>query len=262
MFGFAAPGTTPVFARAFGWMNLLGVTIQLFFPCTPPWYENEHGLAPAAYGMQGSPAGLARVDKIFGFDMYTTNFTTAPVPFGAFPSLHSANAVLEALFMSYCFPQYRRYFFLYVGWIWWSTMYLSHHYAVDLVGGAFIAAGTYYISKLHYLPRVQADKATRWEYEYVDYGERRSIPDEEFGSFALSSILERRKITDSDEWTVGSSSGMSSSSGAGSGSISPTPSDDPSRPGMFMLEAMPNGSVWDGDMERHQGKLTEVVVVS
>jgi inositol phosphorylceramide synthase catalytic subunit len=255
MFALGAPGTTPVFARAFGWMNILGVTIQLFFPCTPPWYENEHGLAPAAYGMPGSPAGLARVDKIFGFDMYTTNFTSAPLPFGAFPSLHSANAVLEALFMGYCFPKYRRYFIVYVGWIWWSTMYLSHHYAVDLVGGALIAACAYYVSKMSYLPRVQSDKLTRWEYEYVEYGERTSILDEEFGSFALSSLIERRKVTDSDEWTVGSSSGLS-----GSGSMSPVPSEDLSRPGLFTLETTPSGSVWDGDMERHEGQLAEVVV--
>ena len=36
MFVFAAPGTLPVFARSFGYMNLIGVIIQLLFPCSPP----------------------------------------------------------------------------------------------------------------------------------------------------------------------------------------------------------------------------------
>jgi len=105
MFLFGPPGTLPVFARTFGYLNIVGVAIQLIFPCSPPWYENMYGLAPANYSMAGSPAGLARIDLLFGFDMYTSNFTASPLVFGAFPSLHSGNAVLEALFMSHCFPK-------------------------------------------------------------------------------------------------------------------------------------------------------------
>lgn len=33
---FGPPGTLPVFARTFGYMNLAGVLTQLFFPCAPP----------------------------------------------------------------------------------------------------------------------------------------------------------------------------------------------------------------------------------
>lgn len=221
LFIFGAPGSGPSFAKAFGWMNITGVTIQLLFPCTPPWYENEHGLSPAAYGMPGSPAGLARIDKIFGVDMYTTAFSTAPVPFGAFPSLHSGNAVIEALFLSYCFPRFRPLFGAYVVWIWWATMYLSHHYAVDLVGGALIAAAYFYITKAYWMPRPQPDKSTRWDYEYVEYGDRKSIFDEEFGSYALG-FIDRHPPSD-DEWTVGSSS---SSFASGSGTLSPTLSEE------------------------------------
>lgn len=56
--------------------------------------------------------------------------------FGAFPSLHAGSAVMEALFMSHVFPRLRPLFAVYVLWLWWATMYLSHHYAVDLVGGS------------------------------------------------------------------------------------------------------------------------------
>lgn len=221
LFLFAAPGSAPVFAWAFGWMNISGVTIQLLFPCTPPWYENERGLAPAAYGMPGSPAGLARIDAIFGFDMYTTAFSTAPVPFGAFPSMHSGNAVLEALVIAYCFPKLRSLCIGYVIWIWWATMYLSHHYAVDLVGGGLLAAVAFYVAKARFMPRPQADKANRWEYEYVEIGDRNPVLDEELAAYSLGFVA---AAEDSDEWTVGSSS--SSWSGSGSGSISPAISDD------------------------------------
>lgn len=136
MFVFASPGTVPVFARSFGYMNLIGVAIQLSFPCSPPWYENMYGLAPANYTIKGSPAGLARIDKLFGIAFYTPTFTGSPMVFGAFPSLHAGSAVMEALFMSHVFPRLRPVFVVYALWLWWATMYLSHHYAVDLVGGS------------------------------------------------------------------------------------------------------------------------------
>lgn len=136
MFIFGPPGTIPNFARSFGWMNVVGVTIQLLFPCSPPWYENIYGLAPANYSIPGSPAGLARLDLLFGIDLYTSKFTASPMVFGAFPSLHAGSATIEALFMSHVFPQYWGFFLVYTMWLWWATMYLSHHYAVDLVGGS------------------------------------------------------------------------------------------------------------------------------
>jgi len=136
MFIFGPPGTVPNFARSFGWMNVVGVTIQLLFPCSPPWYENIYGLAPANYSIPGSPAGLARLDLLFGIDLYTSKFTASPMVFGAFPSLHAGSATIEALFMSHVFPQYWGFFLVYTMWLWWATMYLSHHYAVDLVGGS------------------------------------------------------------------------------------------------------------------------------
>ncbi|GAB1317559.1 Phosphatidylinositol:ceramide phosphoinositol transferase (IPC synthase) [Madurella fahalii] len=239
MFLFAAPGTTPVFARAFGYMSMLGVTIQLIFPCTPPWYETLHGLEPAHYGMEGSPAGLRRVDELFGVDMYTTSFTTAPLPFGAFPSLHAADAILEALFMQYCFPRFRPFFVFYAVWISWSTMYLNHHYAIDLVGGGIMAMLAYYIARTKFLPRPQLDKTTRWEYEYVEFGDRSRTVDEEYGygGYGMGLLNGRRPGTsDSDEWTLGSSSSFDSmsrgdtlcgSSSSTPGILSPTtPSDD------------------------------------
>ncbi|KAG6242489.1 hypothetical protein E4U24_005703 [Claviceps purpurea] len=257
MFIFAAPGTTPVFARTFGWMSILGVTIQLIFPCTPPWYEDQNGLVPAAYGMKGSPAGLERIDKIFGIDLYTSNFTAAPLPFGAFPSLHGGYAVLEALFMSHCFPQFRMFFIGYVGWIWWSTMYLSHHYAIDLVGGGLIAAAFFYSARARLLPQRQADKITRWDYEYVQIGDRHRPADEESGPeyFSLG-LLDRRRETSSDGWTLGSSSSCSSSSGT----LSPTISDD-TVPGMVIMDMTTKGQLWDGQTPLREVELNEVVVV-
>lgn len=170
MWLFGPPLTVPIFAISFGYMNIIGVIVQILFPCSPPWYENLYGLAPANYGMPGSPGGLARIDKLFGGDTYTTTFTASPMVFGAFPSLHSGSATIEALFLAHCFPRFRRYFFAYVLWIWWSTMYLTHHYFVDLIGGSMLAASCYYVARRYFLPRVDPNKLTRFEYETVILG--------------------------------------------------------------------------------------------
>lgn len=136
IFIWGPPGTLRVYARAFGYMSALGVAINLVFPCSPPWYENMYGLAPANYKVQGSAAGLERIDKLLGVDLYTSAFKGSPQVFGAFPSLHAGDATLEALFLGHVFPDLFPFFICYVLWLWWATMYLSHHYAVDLAAGS------------------------------------------------------------------------------------------------------------------------------
>lgn len=203
------PGLAPTFGRSIGYLGVMGALIQYAFPCSPPWYENIYGLAPAHYGIPGSPAGLQRIDELFGIDLYTSSFTASPVPFGAFPSLHAGFATLEALFMSHAFPRLRPLFVVYTLWLWWATMYLSHHYAIDLIGGGLLAALTFYFAKSRFVPRVQPDKTLRWDYDYVEYGNA-----SEGYAYDLASFNDDFQI-DSDELTVGSSSSISS------GSLSP-----------------------------------------
>lgn len=87
-------------------------------------------------------------------------------------------------------------------------MYLSHHYAVDLVGGGLVATVAFYFAKTRFLARAQPDKLFRWDYDYVEYGD--TVPGYGYGLASLDA-----DSLDSDEWTVGSSSSFSS------GSLSP-----------------------------------------
>ncbi|KAG6865837.1 hypothetical protein C0991_011169 [Blastosporella zonata] len=134
-----------LWARTFGYLNFAGVVIQIFFPCSAPWYELIHGLTPANYTMKGSPGGLARIDALLHSSAYTVGFSNAPVVFGAFPSLHAACATIEALFMSHFFPQTTRYVWVYAGVLYWATMYLTHHYLIDVVGGACLSIAFFYL---------------------------------------------------------------------------------------------------------------------
>ena len=38
--------------------------------------------------------------------------------------------------MGHVFPKLFPVYVFYTMWLWWSTMYLQHHYAVDLVAGS------------------------------------------------------------------------------------------------------------------------------
>lgn len=155
---------------SYGYMNLIGVLVQQLFPMAPPWYKNLYGLAEAHYGMSGSPGGLGRIDDLFGFDMYTTTFSkNSPVIFGAFPSLHAGSSSMNALWLSYLFPKYRKYFVAYVFWLWWSTMYLTHHYFFDLTAGTGLAITFFYIAKYTSLPVKRDDRWCRFNYEELEY---------------------------------------------------------------------------------------------
>ena len=97
--------------------------------------------------MEGSAAGLARIDALLGRDLYTSSFKALPLVFGALPSLHAAFATVEALAMSHVFPRLTSFFVLYVVWLWWSTVYLGHHYVIDLIAGTLLAVVTFEMSR-------------------------------------------------------------------------------------------------------------------
>ena len=73
-----------------------------------------------------------------------------------------------------------------------------------------MAGVIFYIVKAKYLPRQQLDKAFRWDYDYVELG---ADPAEK--GYSLADLDDKPHHSDADEWTIGSSSSISS------GSISP-----------------------------------------
>ncbi|KAL7271517.1 Phosphatidylinositol:ceramide phosphoinositol transferase (IPC synthase) [Rhizina undulata] len=66
----------PVFAAVSADREMAGAFLRL----QPAGYENLHGLAPANYSIQGSPDGLPRIDELFSWNIYTSNFTWPCIP--------------------------------------------------------------------------------------------------------------------------------------------------------------------------------------
>lgn len=83
--------------------------------------------------------------------------------FGAFPSLHSGCATTQMLFLVYLRPRLWPLAFGYTLWLWWSTMYLTHHYMIDLVGGSIYAFLAFFAA-YPFLPTVRKDARTRFDY--------------------------------------------------------------------------------------------------
>ncbi|KAG0022164.1 Aureobasidin resistance protein Aur1 [Podila clonocystis] len=229
---FAPPGTLPVFARTFGYMNVAGVITQIVFPCAPPWYETRYGpVHPATYSMPGDPGGLSRVDDILGLNMYKTTFTASPLVFGAFPSLHSACAWQIAFFLVFTFgPRAIPFVMAYVFWIWWATMYLGHHYVVDLVGGGAYAVvafwfGSYFLPTLfHSSTNSQyQDQRSNGKSITIDLEDLSRTGDRHEKQLLFDANMHEEDIEDEDDGqgsSGGSSGGISNSHNSSTTSLS------------------------------------------
>ncbi|KAI5958039.1 IPT1 [Candida theae] len=138
LYVFHAPGALKYYGWALGFQNICGVLTHLLFPCAPPWFIHMYGEdAEANYDLPGYAAGLTRVDVALGTHLNSKGFHASPIVFGAVPSLHSAMAVMTFLFVSY----YARWTFVklisfaFVVLQWWATIYLDHHWRLDLFVG-------------------------------------------------------------------------------------------------------------------------------
>ena len=66
-------------------------------------------------------------------------------PVAAFPSLHAAYPILAYLFLREHWPRVSWLMVVYTAAVWFSIMYLGHHYFVDAVGGLVYAVAAYVI---------------------------------------------------------------------------------------------------------------------
>jgi membrane-associated phospholipid phosphatase len=78
----------------------------------------------------------------------------------AFPSGHTAASLVFLAYGWHMFPRWRAALCMVVAGIVFSTVYLSHHYAIDLVAGALLAAGM--LAAMPALRRVFGRPARAW----------------------------------------------------------------------------------------------------
>jgi membrane-associated phospholipid phosphatase len=139
------------FALSFLIVNLVGFVVYYACPAAPPWYVQYHGFVFNAH-TPGNTAGLGRWDDYFHAHVFTGLYAKSSNVFAAMPSLHAAYPLI-VLFYGLKF-KLRRINLLFgtimVG-IWFSAVYSSHHYVLDVVAG--ISCGIIGILLFQYLYR-------------------------------------------------------------------------------------------------------------
>lgn len=123
------------FSLTFVWVNLLGFVVYYIFPAAPPWYIQEHGFDFIAK-TAGNTAGLARFDHYFNIQLFQGIYSKGSNVFAAMPSLHSSYPVIVAYYgLKNRLGKINIFFIVVMLGIWFSAVYTSHHYILDVLAG-------------------------------------------------------------------------------------------------------------------------------
>lgn len=128
------------FSIAFLFINLLGFVGYYIYPAAPPWYVINHGFEPVL-NTPGSVAGLIRFDNMMHFPVFQSIYSGNSNVFAAVPSLHAAYmfiATVYAVLSKQSKWLIAIFAFICVG-IWWTAVYSTHHYIIDVVLGIITA---------------------------------------------------------------------------------------------------------------------------
>ncbi|MEO7530904.1 MAG: phosphatase PAP2 family protein [Sediminibacterium sp.] len=127
------------FALTFLLVNLIGFVVYYAYPAAPPWYVQQNGFdfLPLTPGNTG---GLDRFDTLFNTNTFHSLYAKSSNVFAAMPSLH-ASYPLIVLFYSIKnnLGKINLFFAVIMTGIWFSAVYNSHHYVLDVLAG--IACG-------------------------------------------------------------------------------------------------------------------------
>lgn len=131
------------FIFAFWLMNVFAFATYYLYPAAAPWFVQKYGFLQPLAPMPGDPAGLARFDQILHLNLFTQNYQITPVPFGAIPSMHAGFSMLGFLYSLQLNRKLSCFLGFYCISMWFSALYLQHHYLVDILLGLSYALLAY-----------------------------------------------------------------------------------------------------------------------
>lgn len=147
------------FAIVFLLVNLIGFTFYYIHPAAPPWYVALHGFEPIL-DTPGDVAGLGAFDRMTGWGIFHGLYARNSNIFAALPSLHSAYTLVALIYAVH----YRvsRWWIAVLAiitlGIWFTAVYTSHHYIIDVLAGIACALCGYLLMEklLMRLPAVSS----------------------------------------------------------------------------------------------------------
>ncbi len=127
------------FSLAFFITNIIGFIIYYLYPAAPPWYVQLHGFE-LDESTKSYAAGLICFDIWSGTQLFQDMYAKGSNVFAAMPSLHAAYPVLAFYYSTkFGHKKLSLIFFLFVLGIWFSAVYLTHHYILDVIAGLLCA---------------------------------------------------------------------------------------------------------------------------
>ncbi len=127
------------FTTAFLLLNLMAFATYYFYPAAAPWFVEKYGFIQPLFPVPGDAAGLKRFDDLLGLSVFADGYHISPVTFGAVPSMHAGYATLGWIYSLYFNRKLALVMGFYVLAMWFSAMYLQHHYLLDAVIGSLYA---------------------------------------------------------------------------------------------------------------------------
>lgn len=128
------------FSLTFVLVNLLGFIVYYTYPAAPPWFVQYHGFHFIPLTM-GNTAGLARFDAYFHAGIFKGIYTKGSNVFAAMPSLHSSYPVIVLYYgLKNRLGLVNIFFAIVTVGIWFTAVYASHHYVLDVLAGITCAA--------------------------------------------------------------------------------------------------------------------------
>lgn len=123
------------FSFTFFLVNLLGFVIYYAYPAAPPWYIQLHGFDFIAE-TKGNTGGLIRFDEFFNLPIFQSIYSKGSNVFAAMPSLHSSYPVIVLYYgLKNKLGLINVFFAVVMLGIWFTAIYTSHHYMLDVLAG-------------------------------------------------------------------------------------------------------------------------------
>lgn len=127
------------FSLTFVLVNLIGFVIYYLYPAAPPWYIQYHGFVFEAH-TAGNTAGLAKFDHFFNTPVFKSIYSNSSNVFAAMPSLHSSYPVIVLYYgLKNKLGLMNVFFVIVMLGIWFTAIYTSHHYVLDVLSGIICA---------------------------------------------------------------------------------------------------------------------------
>ena len=127
------------FSLVFLIVNIFGFIIYYLYPAAPPWYVQLYGF-DLHIGIPGNSAGFSRFDKLLGAPIFQSIYNKNANVLAAMPSLHATYPLIVLFYgIKKGLKKMNLLFVIFMFGIWFSAVYASHHYIIDLIAGVILA---------------------------------------------------------------------------------------------------------------------------